>query len=42
MYIVYYWDNCKIVGKFLNHCKFSDYGDARIFAKQHKSKVERI
>lgn len=42
MYIVYYWDYTKESGEFLTHFKFSDYKDAKEFAKEHQSKVERI
>ncbi len=42
MYKVYYWERDRIVGEYLEHRIFDDYNNALLFAKQHKSKVERI
>ena len=41
MYIVYYWRYCRIIGKYLDKMIFDNYNNAKCFARQHNSKIER-
>lgn len=40
MFIVYYWDHDSIMGSFLNHRKFDDKKDAKLFCKKVDGSME--